>query len=166
MHILINRKYLTFNDYKVKCAIGKRGIGNKKKEGDLITPKGIYRVKYVLYRKDRVKKIKTKLKKVIIKKNMGWCDDVRSNNYNKLIKLPFNYSHEKLYKKENIYDIILVLNFNMNPTKKNKGSAIFIHVAKKNYRKTEGCVALRKSELLKIVRELKVNTKVKIFSQK
>ena len=62
---------------------------------------------------------------------MGWCDDPKSKQYNKLIKLPFDYSHEKLYKKENIYDIILVLNYNMNPIKKNKGSAIFIHVAKK-----------------------------------
>ena len=97
---------------------------------------------------------------------MGWCDDPKSKDYNKLIKLPFNYNHEKLYKKENVYDIVLVLNFNMNPIKKNKGSAIFIHVAKKNYRKTEGCVAVRKFELLKIVRELKINTKVKIFSQK
>ena len=166
MHILINKKYLTFNNYKVKCAIGKRGIGNKKKEGDLITPKGIYKVKYVLYRKDRVKKIKTKLKKIVIKKNMGWCDDVRSDKYNKLIKLPFNYSHEKLYKKENIYDIILVLNYNMSPIIKNKGSAIFIHVSKKNYKKTKGCVALKKIQILKILKELKNNTVIKIVDQK
>jgi L,D-peptidoglycan transpeptidase YkuD (ErfK/YbiS/YcfS/YnhG family) len=166
VHILINKKYITFNNYKAKCAIGKRGIGNKKKEGDLITPKGIYKVKYILYRKDRVKKIKTKLKKIIIKKNMGWCDDVRSNNYNKLIKLPFNYSHEKLYKKENIYDIILVLNYNMNPTIKGKGSAIFIHVARKNYDKTEGCIALNKRDLLKILKQLKKNTEVMIVDQK
>ena len=131
MHIIIQNRILTFNDYKVKCAVGKRGIGIKKKEGDLITPKGIYKVKYVLYRKDRVKKIKTKIKKIIIRKNMGWCDDVRSSQYNKLIKLPTAYKHEKLYKKENIYDIIMVLNYNMNPIVKNKGSAIFIHVAKK-----------------------------------
>ena len=166
MHILINKKYITFKNYKVKCAIGKRGIGNKKKEGDLITPKGIYKVKYVFYRKDRVKKIKTKLKKIIIKKNMGWCDDVRSNNYNKLIKLPFNYSHEKLYKKENIYDIILVLNYNMSPIIKNKGSAIFIHVSKRNYKKTEGCIALKKIHLIKLLEELKNNTKIRIVGQK
>ena len=115
MHILINKKYITFNNYKAKCAIGKRGIGNKKKEGDLITPKGIYKVKYVLYRKDSIKKIKTKIKKIIIRRNMGGGDDVRSSQYNKLIKLPSNYSHEKLYKKDNIYDIILVLNYNMRP---------------------------------------------------
>ena len=166
MHILINKKYLTFKNYKVKCALGKRGIGNKKKEGDFITPKGVFKIKYVLYRKDRVKKIKTKLKKTIIKKNMGWCNDIESNQYNKLIRLPFSYSHEKLYKKENIYDIILVLNYNMNPIIKNKGSAIFIHVSKKNYKGTEGCVALKKIHLIKVLRELKKNTAVKIAHQK
>lgn len=149
----------------MKCAIGKKGIGYKKKEGDLITPKGKFKIKLILYRKDRVK-LKTKLRKVAIQKNMVWCDDPRSQKYNQLVKLPSNFRYEKLYKKENIYDIVLVLNFNMSPTKKNKGSGIFIHVAKKNYKKTEGCVAIRKFELLKIVRKLKTNTKVKIFDQK
>jgi L,D-peptidoglycan transpeptidase YkuD (ErfK/YbiS/YcfS/YnhG family) len=118
MHILINKKYLTYNQYKVKCAVGKRGIGLKKKEGDLITPVGQYKIRYLLYRKDRIKKIQTKLRKIIIKKNTGWCDDPKSQKYNKLINLPFNYSYEKLFIKENIYDIILVLNYNMNPVKK------------------------------------------------
>ena len=166
MHIIINKKYLTYNNYKAKCAVGKRGIGYKKKEGDLITPKGLYKIKYILYRKDRVKKIKSKIRKIIIRKNMGWCNDIRSNNYNKLIKLPTVYNHEKLYKKENIYDVILVLNFNMYPIIKNKGSAIFIHIAKKNYKKTEGCVAIKKIQLLKIIKELKKNTCVKIETQK
>ena len=97
---------------------------------------------------------------------MGWCDDVRSSQYNKLIKLPSNYSNEKLYKKENIYDIILVLNFNMSPIIKNKGSAIFIHVSKRNYKKTEGCIALKKMHLVKVLKELKKNTLVKIVAQK
>ena len=165
MHILISKKYLTYKNYKVKCAIGKRGIGSKMKEGDLVTPKGKYKIKFILYRKDRIKKIKSKIKKIIIKKNMGWCDDPNSKHYNKLIKLPSALSFEKLYKKENIYDIILVLDYNMRPILKNKGSAIFIHVAKKNYKKTEGCVALKKKHLLKIIEELKRNTKVKIENQ-
>ena len=166
MHILINKKYLTYNKYKVKCSIGKRGIGNKKKEGDLITPKGHYKIKYILYRKDRIKKIQTRLKKIIIKKYMGWCDDPRSDKYNKLIKLPSNYSCEKLYREDNIYDIVLVLNYNMDPVIKNKGSAIFIHITKKNYKKTEGCVAIKKIQLLDIIKKLKKRTKVKILSQK
>tara|TARA_B100002019_G_scaffold233024_1_gene206943 strand:- start:2198 stop:2695 length:498 start_codon:yes stop_codon:yes gene_type:complete len=165
MHILINKNYLIYNKLKLKCAIGKKGIGDKKKEGDLITPSGQFNIKYILYRKDRVK-ISTKLKKRIIKKNMGWCDDPKSSHYNKLVKLPFAYKHEKLFKKENIYDIIIILNYNMNPIKKNKGSAIFIHVAKNDFKKTEGCVAIKKRGLIKLIKEINPNTRVKIFRQK
>jgi L,D-peptidoglycan transpeptidase YkuD (ErfK/YbiS/YcfS/YnhG family) len=166
MHIFINKKYLTYKNYKAKCAIGKRGIGLKRKEGDLITPKGNYKIKYIMFRKDRIKNIKSKVKKIEIKKNMGWCDDPRSKEYNKIVKLPSVYSHEKLYKKENVYDIIIVLNYNMHPIIKNKGSAIFIHVAKKNYKKTEGCVAVEKKRLLKIIKELKKNTEVRIENRR
>ena len=69
---------------------------------------------------------------------MGWCDDPKSKKYNKLIKLPTKYNFERLYRKDNIYDLILVLNYNMNPVIKKKSSAIFIHIAKGNYKKTEG----------------------------
>ena len=97
---------------------------------------------------------------------MGWCNDPRSKNYNKLINLPFNYNYEELFKKENIYDIILVLNYNMRPVKKNKGSAIFIHITKKNYKKTQGCIAVKKTGLLKILKEIDINTRVKIEGRK
>ena len=166
MHIKINKNYLIYNKYKVKCAIGKRGIGNKIKEGDRITPKGQYKIKFILYRKDKINGIKTKLKKIAIKKNMGWCDDPKSREYNKLIKTPFNYNYEKIYRNDNTYDIILVLNFNMNPIRKNKGSAIFIHIAKKNYKKTEGCIAIKKTTLLKIIKNINTKTIVKIEVQK
>ena len=149
-------------NYKVKCALGKRGIKKKKKEGDLITPKGNFKIKYVLYRKDRVSKLNTKLKKIAIHKNMGWCDDYKSKKYNKLIKFPFKYHAEKLYKKNNTYDIIVVLNYNMNPVKKNKGSAIFLHIAKKNYQNTEGCLAIKKNDLKKILNVINKKTIVKI----
>ena len=161
MHILINKNYLKYNKLKVKCAIGKKGIGYKRKEGDLITPKGKYKIKYILYRKDRVKKVQSKIKKIIIRKNMGWCNDPLSKKYNKLVKLPTNCSCEKLYKRENIYDIILVLNYNMNPIIKNKGSAIFIHIATKKYTPTKGCLAISKKNL-KILLE-KISIKSKIF---
>ena len=97
---------------------------------------------------------------------MGWCDDPKSSDYNKLVVLPFAYNHEKLFKNDNIYDIILVLNYNMNPIKKNKGSAIFIHVAKNNFKKTEGCVAIKKTSLIKLIKEINPNTIVKISLQK
>tara|TARA_B100001250_G_C19391317_1_gene610692 strand:+ start:11 stop:502 length:492 start_codon:yes stop_codon:yes gene_type:complete len=163
MHILIKNKKLTFSNYKVKCAIGKRGIGVKKREGDQITPKGKFKIKYILYRKDRVFNLKTKLVKIKIDKKMGWCDDPKSIFYNKLIKLPSKYSFERLYKKNNTYDIILVLNFNINPTYKNKGSAIFIHVAKKNYKRTEGCIAINKRDLKQIAEKINKKTIVNII---
>ena len=163
MHIYINNKFISYNNYKAKCAVGKRGISIKKKEGDFITPKGTFKIREIFYRKDRVQNLITRLKKTVIRKNMGWCDDPKSKKYNKLIYFPFKYRAEKLYRSENIYDIILVLNFNMNPVKKNKGSAIFIHVAKKNFQPTQGCVALDKSELIKMVKSIKKNTVVNII---
>ncbi len=163
MHIYINNKFISYNNYKAKCAVGKRGISIKKKEGDLITPKGTFKIREIFYRKDRVQNLITRIKKTVIRKNMGWCDDPKSKKYNKLIYFPFKHNAEKLYRSENIYDIILVLNFNMNPVKKNKGSAIFIHVAKKNFQPTQGCIALDKSELIKLVKSIKINTIVKII---
>ena len=162
MHILIRNKLLNCGNYKVKCAVGKRGIKIKKKEGDLITPKGQFKIKCVLYRKDRIGRLNTKLKKTPIKKNMGWCDDPSSKFYNKLINFPFKFNAEKLYKRENIYDIILVLNFNMNPIRKNKGSAIFIHIAKKKFTPTKGCVAISKNVLKKILSKINKDCKVRI----
>ena len=163
MHITINNKYLFNDNYKVKCVVGKRGIRKKLKEGDKITPKGKYKVKFILYRKDRVPSLICKIPKYVIKNNMGWCDDPISKDYNKLIRFPFKYSAEKLYRRDNIYDIILVLNYNFNPIIKNKGSAIFIHVAKRNYKLTKGCVAVRKKDLKRIVKQINKKTIIKIY---
>ena len=162
MHIFVKNKKLSFLNYKVKCAVGKRGIKVKKKEGDLITPKGNFKIKYILYRNDRISNFETKLKKIVIRKNMGWCDDYKSKKYNKLITFPFNYHAEKLYRSDNTYDIILVLNYNMNPIKKNKGSAIFLHVAKNKYQNTEGCLAVKKQDLRKILKIINKKTNIKI----
>ena len=162
--IIIN-KYglLKYKNLKFKCALGKAGISEKKKEGDFITPKGKYKIIKVYYRADRIKKIKTNFRLYQIKKNMGWCDDPLSKNYNKLIKLPSIFSHEKLYRKDKLYDLILVLNYNFKPIIKNKGSAIFIHIANKNYKKTMGCIGLKKKDLIFILNDIKKNITVKII---
>jgi L,D-peptidoglycan transpeptidase YkuD (ErfK/YbiS/YcfS/YnhG family) len=159
--IIINKSgVLKYNNLSFRCTLGKAGIGRKKKEGDNITPKGNYKIVRILYRRDRIKKITSKFKLINIKKNMGWCDDPKSKNYNQLIKLPTNYSYEKLFRKDNIYDLIVVLDYNMKPIIKNKGSAIFIHIAKKNFKKTAGCIALKKSNLKKLIRIIGRKTKV------
>jgi L,D-peptidoglycan transpeptidase YkuD (ErfK/YbiS/YcfS/YnhG family) len=161
--IIINKSgYLKYKKLKFKCALGKAGIGKKKREGDNVTPTGTFKIVKIYYRSDRVKKISSKLRLIEITKNMGWCDDPNSKNYNQLINLPNRDGHEKLFKKNNIYDIIVVLNYNMKPVIKNKGSAIFIHVAKKNYQPTQGCIALKKNDLLKLLSKITKNMKIKI----
>ena len=162
MIIVKKSGYLKYKNFKFRCALGRGGIKQKEREGDFITPKGKFILKKIYYRYDRVKKINSPLKKIKIKKNMGWCDDVRSNYYNKQIKINKKISHEKLYRKDNVYDIVVVLNYNLNPIIKGKGSAIFLHVAKKNYKKTQGCIALKKNELLNLVSKIKRNTQIKI----
>jgi L,D-peptidoglycan transpeptidase YkuD (ErfK/YbiS/YcfS/YnhG family) len=116
----------------------------------------------IYYRQDRIQKIKCPIKQIKITKQIGWCDDSKSKYYNKQIKLPSKLGHENLYRKDNIYDIICVLNYNISPTLKGKGSAIFLHVAKKKYQKTKGCIALRKNHLIRLLALIKENTKIKI----
>ena len=162
MIIVKKSGYLKYKNFKFRCALGKGGIKQKEREGDFITPKGKFKLIKIYYRSDRIKKINSTLKKIKIKKNMGWCDDVSSNYYNKQIKINKKISHEKLHRKDNVYDIIVVLNYNLNPIIKGKGSAIFLHVAKKNYNKTQGCIALKKNELLSLISKIKKNTQIKI----
>jgi L,D-peptidoglycan transpeptidase YkuD (ErfK/YbiS/YcfS/YnhG family) len=162
MIIVKKSGYLKYKKFKFRCALGKAGIKNKIKEGDNITPKGTYKTIKLFYRTDKIPKIKTALKKFKIKKNMGWCDDPRSRFYNKQIKLPSILGHEKLYRKDDIYDLVVVLNYNFKPVVKNKGSAIFIHITNR-YKPTQGCIALKKKDLILLLSLIKKNTKIKII---
>ena len=162
MIIVKKSGYLEFKKLKLRCSLGKAGIKKKIKEGDNITPRGVFKIIKLYYRADKIEKIQTQIRKIKIKKKIGWCDDPRSVFYNKQIKLPNKFSHEKLYRNDNLYDLILVLNYNMNPIVKNKGSAIFIHVAKNNYQPTHGCIGLKKIDLLTILKKIKKHEKVKI----
>jgi L,D-peptidoglycan transpeptidase YkuD (ErfK/YbiS/YcfS/YnhG family) len=162
MIIVKKSGYLKYKNLKFRCALGEAGIKKKEKEGDNVTPKGIFKIIKMYYRSDKIKNITTGIKKIKIKKNMGWCDDPSSDLYNQQIKLPNTYSHEKLYRNDNLYDLILVLNYNINPTKKYKGSAIFIHIAKNSYKKTKGCIALKRKHLIELISKIKKNTKIKV----
>jgi L,D-peptidoglycan transpeptidase YkuD (ErfK/YbiS/YcfS/YnhG family) len=162
MIIVKKSKYLKYKNFKFRCSLGKAGIKKKEKEGDNITPRGIFKIICIYYRSDRIKKITTALKKIKIEKTMGWCDDPKSSFYNKEIKIPNKFNYEKFYRKDNLYDIIVPLNYNTNPILKNKGSAIFIHIANNNYKPTAGCIGIKKSNLIKLLSIIKKNTKVKI----
>jgi len=162
MIIVKKSKYLKYKNFKFRCSLGKAGIKKKEKEGDNITPRGIFKIICIYYRSDRIKKITTPLKKIKIEKTMGWCDDPRSSFYNKEIKLPNKFNYEQFYRKDNLYDIIVPLSYNTNPIIKNKGSAIFIHIANNNYKPTAGCIGIKKNNLIKLLSIIKKNTKVKI----
>ncbi len=162
MQIIIkNKNTLLYDEFKFKCCVGKNGITYNKKEGDKKTPKGTYHLGPVYYRKDRLPIIKTKLAKIKINKNMGWCNDIKSKFYNKPIKINKKIRHEKLYRKSIIYDILIPIKYNTLNPKKNKGSAIFLHITK-NYKKTLGCIALKKKDILILLKLISKKTKINI----
>jgi L,D-peptidoglycan transpeptidase YkuD (ErfK/YbiS/YcfS/YnhG family) len=161
--IVKNKDTLLIDDFKFKCSIGKKGVCNKKVEGDLTTPKGIFNLGNIFYRSDRVKKPFSKLKSISIKKNMGWCDDPDSKFYNKLIKIKKNLkiSYEKLYRKDHKYDFFILIKYNYKNPIKFKGSAIFLHLTK-NYLPTKGCIALGEKDFLILAKLINKETKIKI----
>ena len=160
--ILKNKDTLLLGEFKFKCSIGKNGLTSNKIEGDKKTPKGIYSLGPLFYRKDKFGNPETKIKKKPIKKNMGWCDDVDNKNYNQLIKINKNIKHEKLFRNDKIYDLLIPINYNINKPIRKKGSAIFIHLTT-NYKKTLGCIALKKSDFLTMLKLINNKTKIKIL---
>ena len=159
---LKNKHTLQVEDFLFNCCIGQNGLTKRKIEGDKKTPKGIFSIGNLYYRKDRISKFETKLKTIQIKKKMGWCDDVNSKYYNKPINIKKNIKHEKLYRKDYKYDLLIPINYNTKPIIKNKGSGIFIHLTK-NYKKTAGCIALTKKDFLILLKLINSKTKIKIL---
>ena len=159
--ILKNKETLSYDDFEFKCSIGKKGTTSKKIEGDKKTPKGVYSLGHLFYRKDRVQNPITKLKKKEIKKFMGWCDDINNKDYNKLVKINNNSKCEKLYRNQKNYDLLIPINYNTLKIKKNKGSAIFLHLTR-DYKKTLGCIAISKNDMLILLRLINKKTKIQI----
>lgn len=161
--IIKNKETLLYDDFIFKCSIGKNGSKNNKIEGDNSTPKGIFQIGDIFYRSDRIKKPITKLNTIIIKKNMGWCDDPNSKFYNKLIniKKKLNIRYENLYRRDFKYDLLIVIKYNTKKIVRNKGSAIFLHLTK-NYSPTRGCIAISKKDFLILSKVINKNTRIKI----
>ena len=160
---LKNKQTLQIDDFNFKCCIGKKGVTFKKREGDQKTPRGIFKIENLYYRKDRIKKPKTPLKCVEIKKNMGWCDDINfKKKYNKLFKIDNKTNHEKLKRKDHKYDLLIPIKYNFLKPIKNLGSCIFIHLTK-DYKPTAGCIALKEKDFLIMLKLIDRNTKIKIL---
>jgi len=160
--IIIKKDTLLYDEFKFKCSIGKNGRTTKKIEGDNKTPKGLYALGPLYYRKDRILKPSTKLKKIEIKKNFGWCDDIKSKFYNKPVKINKKIRHEKLHRNDKKYDLFIPIKYNSKRPKKNKGSAIFLHLTN-NYKKTQGCVAIKEKDMLILLKLINKKTKIKII---
>ena len=163
MQIIVkNKDTLILDEFKFKCSIGKKGTTSNKIEGDLKTPKGTYSIGTLYYRKDKIYKVDTKIKKIPIKRNMYWCNDTKSKYYNKLINSYQNVTFEKMFRNDGKYDLVIVINYNTKKIIKKKGSAIFLHLTN-NYQKTEGCVALKKKDMHILLKLIDKKTKIKII---
>tara|TARA_B110000003_G_scaffold273703_1_gene312004 strand:- start:290 stop:784 length:495 start_codon:yes stop_codon:yes gene_type:complete len=158
-----NKHTLQVDEFKFKCCIGKNGSTRNKKEGDKKTPKGNFEIENLYFRKDRKEKPPTLLKCVEIKKDMGWCNDIRfPKKYNKLLKINNKIKYEKLKRKDHKYDFLIPIKHNFNKPITGLGSCIFIHLTK-DYKPTAGCIALKEKDFLIMVKLIKKNSKIKIF---
>ena len=159
---LKNKHTLQIDEFKFKCCIGKNGTTGNKKEGDKKTPKGTFEIEHLYLRKDRKKKPLTLLKCIEIKKEMGWCDDVRFPEiYNKLFKIKKKIKHEKLKRNDYKYDFLIPIKYNFKKPISKKGSCIFIHLTR-DYEPTAGCIALKEKDFLIMLKLIKRTSKIKI----
>ncbi len=136
-----------------RCALGRSGIRRDKREGDGATPAGRFPLRRVLYRADRLPRPETALDVAAISPEDGWCDDPDDPLYNRPVRLPYPGRHERLWRRDGLYDVIVVLGHNDAPPVPGAGSAIFLHVAAPDYAPTEGCIALARDDLLKVLAE-------------
>ena len=161
--IVKNKVTLVYDEFTFKCCIGKKGLAKNKIEGDKKTPKGTFKIENLYFREDRIKKPLTLLKCIKIKKDMGWCDDIRfPEKYNKLIKIEKKIKYEKLKREDYKYDLLIPIKYNFKRTVIGLGSCIFIHLTQ-DYKPTAGCVALKKKDFLIMLKLIKKNSKIKIF---
>ena len=160
--LLKNKHTLQLDDFYFKSSIGKKGTSKKKIEGDYKTPVGTFSIEHLYYRKDRIIKPRTKLKCIPIQKNMGWCNDINNpKKYNRLITVNKKISHEKLFRKDHKYDLLIPIKYNFQKKVLGKGSCIFLHITR-NYAPTAGCVVLSEKDFLILLKLINKDSKIKI----
>jgi L,D-peptidoglycan transpeptidase YkuD (ErfK/YbiS/YcfS/YnhG family) len=153
---------LTVGAQTFRCALGKSGVTHSKKEGDGATPAGVFQLRRVWYRRDTVQRPRCGLPLKVIQKDHGWCDCPNHRRYNKLVKLPFKLSHERMWRQDDVYDVVLEIGWNDKPTIAGKGSAIFFHLARPGFTPTEGCVAVSYEAMRKILPRIGPRTRFDI----
>ena len=158
---------LRWNDRDIPCAIGRGGVvaADLKREGDGATPLGDWPMRQVFWRPDRLERPVTQLPVIALRSDMGWCDDPAHPDYNRPVRLPFPASHEKLWREDHVYDLVVVLGYNDDPVIAGKGSAIFLHLAREDLNPTEGCVACTRDGLLDLLRGASLGDALRVSRQ-
>jgi L,D-peptidoglycan transpeptidase YkuD (ErfK/YbiS/YcfS/YnhG family) len=159
------RGTLRVGDLRFPCALGRSGCTARKREGDGATPIGQWRLRAVLYRPDRLRRPRTALPVRAIRRRDGWCDAQADRNYNRPVRLPYPASAERLWREDALYDLLVVLDYNERPRTRGRGSAIFMHVAKSGYAPTEGCIALARPHLARLLERLDLRATVRVLAK-
>lgn len=149
-----SKALLRYGSVEMDCALGKAGITANKREGDHATPVGRFPLRFLFYRGDKLGKPQTTLAGQEISPFDGWCDAPDHPRYNQYVRIPFSASHERLWREDDLYDLVIILGHNDAPAVAGDGSCIFLHVARNDYQGTEGCVALKKQDLLTLLAAL------------
>ena len=142
---------LSYGPLRLPCALGPSGVRPRKREGDGATPQGLWPLRRVLYRADRMRRPRTDLPIAATKPTDGWCDASGDRNYNRQVVLPYGGSAESLWRSDDVYDLVVIMGFNDAPRVRGHGSAIFLHIARPGFAPTAGCIALRRGDLLRLL---------------
>lgn len=156
--------YLYWPGGEARAAVGAAGVSSTKKEGDKATPVGTFPLPFGMYRPDRIQFRKTSLPMTPVREAHAWVDDPNDPKYNQLVELPYPAHVEEIWRADGIYDLLVVIGYNMNPTLPGAGSAIFLHIARPNFTATQGCIAIERGVLLRLVPLLGPNSTITIRS--
>src|SRR5882757_4730244 len=147
-----------------RCTVGAGGVREDKVEGDAATPAGRFPLRRIYFRNDRLVLPKVRLPARAINEHDGWCDDPRAPTYNRLVHTPNEWSHEKMWRDDGLYDLVVVVGYNDDPPEGEWGSAIFLHIARADYSPTQGCVAFARDDLLELVTLIESQTQINVLS--
>ena len=156
--------WASLGERRWRCVVGAGGVREDKVEGDAATPAGEYPLRHIYFRNDRLVLPKVRLPARPIGERDGWCDDPQSPAYNRLIHLPSSSSHEKMWREDGLYDLVVVVGYNDNPPEGEWGSAIFLHIARQDMSPTRGCVAFARDDLLELVTLIGPATRINVLS--
>src|SRR5215475_16051633 len=156
--------WASLGERRWRCVVGAGGVREDKVEGDAATPAGEYPLRHIYFRNDRLVLPKVRLPARPIGERDGWCDDPQSLSYNRLIHLPSSHSHEKMWREDGLYDLVVVVGYNDDPPEGEWGSAIFLHIARDDMGATRGCVAFARDDLLELVTLIGPATRINVLS--